>query len=304
MTIKIYASSFNLIKEDPVDAQDIVDAIGTLKPATKLEVKIPFPGKGPDFFLDWAKCELDEAEVSEDDDTKSRKYYNASVYSKGAVECLIDWFLSKYLLQHTISPMSGISQKLEALDSQNLLGISFSLFNDVVFEPRNRGIHRFEMVEEKEARHGYELANLTVKNCVHTVSPSVAPLYYGDIEFYEGAEALEKIEKNVSRDMDAFYFAGIGKPGSVGVLVDRDSSGGKISVVTSLGDGDAESRCCKIRGNFTPEQLRQIFTQLENAKPKEIVLEKKDNMRHILEALMPDKKRLTNKSSGRKKPRR
>lgn len=304
MTIKIYASSFNLKKEDSVDAQDIVDAIGTLKPAMKLEVEIPFPGKGPDFFLDWAKCELDEADVSEDDDTRNRKYYNASVYSKAAVECLVDWFLSKYLLQHTISSMSGISQKLGALDSQNLLGISFSLFKDVVFEPRNRGVHRFELVEEKEARHGYELAHLTVKNCVHTVSPSIAPLYYGELEFYEGAEALKKIEKNVSDDMDAFYFAGIGNPGSVGVLVDRESDGGKISVVTSLGDGEVESRCCKIRGNFTPEQLRQIFTQLENAKPKEIYFEKRDNMRHVVESLMPNRGRLTSKSSGRKKTRR
>jgi hypothetical protein len=278
-----------------------------LKPAVKVEVKIPFPGKGPDFFLDWARCELDEAEISEDDDTKSRKYYNASVYSKGAVECLIDWFLSKYLLQHTISPMSGIAKKLEALDSPNLLGISFSLFNDVVFEPRNRGIHRFEIVEENEAKHGYELANLTVKNCVHTVSPSVAPIYYGSLEFYEGVYAREEIaniEKNVSDYTDAFYFVGIGEAGSVGVLVDRECSGGKISVVTSLGDGEAESRCCKIRGKFTHKQLRQIFMQLESAKPKEISLEKKDNMRYIIESLIPDKSRLSSGSSGRKKTRR
>lgn len=290
MTIKIFASNISLKKEEAVDAQDILDAIDTLAPATKLEIKIPFPGKGPDFFLNWAKCELDEAAVVSDEDAKYRKYYNASVYSKGAVECLVDWFLSKYLLQNTISPMAGIAKKLDALDSPNLLGISFSLFNDIVFEPRNRGIHRFELVEEQEARHGFELANLTVKNCVNTVSPSVAPLYYGNIEFYEGGQALEKIEKNMSNDMDAFYFAGIGEAGSVGVLVDRDIKGGKISVITSLGDGGVESRYCKIRGNFTPEQLRQIFTQLESAKPKAISLENKDNLRHVLESFMPDKK--------------
>lgn len=303
MTIKIFASSFNLNKEKAVDAQDILDAINTLAPATKLEVKIPFPGKGPDFFLNWAKCELDEADIVDDEEAKYRKYYNASVYSKGAVECLIDWFLSKYLLQNTISPMAGIAQKLEALDSPNLLGISFSLFNDIVFEPRNRGIHRFELVEKQEARHGFELAHLTVKNCVHTVSPSVAPIFYGNLEFYEGGEALEKIKKNMSDDMDAFYFAGIGEAGSVGVLVDRESNGGKISVMTSLGDGEVESRYCKIRGNFTSEQVRQMFTHLESTKPKVILLDNKDNMRHVIESFMPDKKRLTSKSSGHKKAR-
>jgi hypothetical protein len=291
--VKLFASSFNINKEENVQAQDILDAIETLSPSKKLEVQVPYPGKGPDFFLKWAKDELDEASAIEDKDAKNRKYYNASVYSKGAVECLIDWFLSKYLLQNTISTMAGIGQKLEALDSPNLLGISFSLFNDIVFEPRNRGIHRFELVEEQEAKHGYELANLTVKNCVNTISPSTSPLYYGDLEFYEGDQALAKIEKNISKDMDAFYFAGIGDKGSIGVLVDRDTNGGKICILTSIGDGEVESRCCKIRGNFTPEQLRHIFTTLEADKPETTTIGNDDNMRHILESLLPNRKRLS-----------
>lgn len=301
--MKIFASSFSIKKEECVDAQGILDAIETLSPESKMEINIPSSGKGPDFFLNWSKCELDEAQATEDENVKSRKYYNASVYSKGAVECLIDWFLSKYLLQNTISPMAGIAQKLEALDSQNLLGISFSLFNDVVFEPRNRGIHKFELVEEQEARHGYELAHLTVKNCVNTVSPSLSPLYYGNLEFYEGEEALEKIEGNISKNMDAFYFAGIGDKSSVGVLIDREYNGGRICILTSLGDGEVESRYCKIRGKFTAEQLRYVFTKLEGSKPKVITLANDDNIRHLLESLLPDKKRLTSKSSGRKKTR-
>lgn len=290
MTIKIFSSSFSIKKEEAVDSQDILDAIETLSPRNKVEIKIPFPGKGPDFFLNWAKSELDEAEVVECENSKYRKYYNASVFSKGAVECLIDWFLSKYLLQNTISPMAGIAQKLEALDSQNLLGISFSLFNGVVFEPRNRGIHKFELVEEQEAKHGYELANLTVKNCVNTVSPSLSPFYYGSIEFYEGNDALKKIEQNISKDVEAFYFAGIGEAGSVGVLVDRYSNGGRICILTSLGEGEVESRYCKIRGNFSSEQLRSIFTHLEMSKPKVVVLENTDNLRHVLESLFPNRK--------------
>ena len=104
--------------------------------------------------------------------------------------------------------------------------------------------------------------------------------------------------------MDAFYFAGIGEAGSVGVLVDRDIHGGKISVFTSLGNGEVESRYCKIRGNFTSEQLRKIFIQLESAKPKATSLDNKDDFRNVLESFMPDKKRLTSKSSGLKKARR
>ena len=159
-------------------------------------------------------------------------------------------------------------------------------------------------MEEQEARNGYELAHLTVKNCVNTVSPSTSPLFYGDLEFYEGDEALKMIEKNILKDMDAFCFSGIGEKGSVGVLVDRESNGGKISILTSLGDGKVECRYCKINGNFTSEQLRYVFTKLESNKPKTIALNDKDNMRPLLESLLPDRKRLTSKSSGRKKTRR
>lgn len=299
--MKLFASSFEIKKDECVDAQDILDGIETMSPPEKLEINIPFPGKGPDFFLKWAKDEIEEALAAEDNDVKNRKYYNASVYSKGAVECLIDWYLSKYLLQNTIQSMAGIAQKLDALDSPNLLGISFSLFNDIVFEPRNRGIHRFELVEEQEAKHGYELANLTVKNCVNTISPSNSPLYYGELLFYEGKDALERLEKKISDDMDAFYFAGIGESGSVGVLIDRESDGGKVSILTSIGEGEVESRSCKIRGNFTSEQLRSIFTKLESSKPKARTLKSQDNLRHVIEALIPNNKRLTRRSSGRGK---
>lgn len=175
VTMKIFASSIKLVAENEVDPQDIIDAISTIKPEHKLSTQIPAPGQGPNWFLDWANEELLEAKGAKDEPTALRKFYNAAVYSKGAVECLIDWYLSKLLLNFTIPPFAGIAQKLAALDSENLLSISFSLFSDIVFEPRNRGIHRFELVEEKEAVHGYELARLTVKNCVHQVRPSDAP---------------------------------------------------------------------------------------------------------------------------------
>lgn len=249
--LKLFITSFNIKSEQDVTGQDIIDAIDTLKFDTKLDVQIPPPGKGPQFFLDWAKEEIEEASLSKERLTKYRKYYNASVYSKGAVECLVDWFMSRYLLQYTISPMAGIAQKLEALDSENLLGVSFSLFNDIVFEPRNRGIHKFELVEEQEAKHGFELANLTIKNCVNTVSPSIAAVFYGTLETYRGKEALEKTGHDSSKEFDPFYFSGIGSAGSHGVLIDRDHDGGKISILSSIGTGEVEARTCRIRGIST-----------------------------------------------------
>ena len=216
--MKVYETNCEVIDEEVISAQDIVDAIETLSLKNKLSIKTKHPGKGPDFFLKWASEELEEATTSENENIRYRKFYNASVYSKAAVECLIDWYLSKFLLQHTISAMAGTAQKLEALDSENLLGISFSLFNNIVFEPRNRGIHKFELIEEKEAKHAYELAKLTIKNCVNTVSPSDATVFYGDLEMYCGQEALEKMKfklrRNVFKEVEAaIYLAGIGNAG-------------------------------------------------------------------------------------------
>jgi hypothetical protein len=156
-----------------------------------------------------------------------------------------------------------------------------------------------ELVEEQEARHGYKLAHLTVKNCVNTVSPSESPLFYGNLEVYEGGEASRKME--VSKNTDAFYFAGIGDNGSVGVLVDRECVGGRICILTSLGGGEVESRYCKIQGKITSKQLRHVFTRLENSKPKAIELKNDDNLRDLLDSFLPDKKRLTKPYSGRAK---
>jgi|LGVF01.1.fsa_nt_gb hypothetical protein len=307
MKMKLFASNVKVEKEIEVHTQDIIDAIGTLSPKGKLSVPVEHPGKGPNFFLNWANEELLEAATSDNNNFKNRKYYNCSVYSKGAVECLVDWFLSKFLLNYTISPMASIAQKLDALDSENLLGISFSLFNDVVFEPRNRGIHKFELIKASEAKHGYELANLTIKNCVNTVSPENAPVFYGDLEYYEGDEALYKIDhidhKKI-KDMDAFCLAGIGASGSCGVLIDREHPDGKISILTVHEGSSIESRYCKIRGKFKPEELRSVFTALEMGNVKEIEMVDKSNFRHVLETLLPNRReRLTKNSSRRKKTR-
>jgi hypothetical protein len=288
--MKIYESSFRILEEEAVEPQDILDAVETVSPKNKLEIELPFPGNGPHFFLRWAKEELDEALALDSQDSKNRKFYNASIYSKGSVECLVDWYLSKYLLQNTISPKAGLLKKLEALDSQNLLGISFPLFNSVVFEPRNRGIHRFELIEEVEAIRGYELANLTIKNCVNSVSPSIAPIFYGQLEFYEGREALEKMLKVNSNNMDAFYFSGIGDEGSVSILIDRQTDKGKISVLTSLGEDKVESRFCNIGGKFTPKQLRLIFEKLEKSKPMAQNFNDTSHLRYILDSLLQKNK--------------
>jgi len=301
----IFWSSFNITKEEEISPQEVIDAVDTLSFERKMSIQTKAPGEGPDFFLNWASEELREAGASEDKNTRHRKFYNASVYSKAAVECLVDWFLSKFLLHLTISPMAGTKQKLEALNAEELLGISFSLFNTIVFEPRNRGIHKFELVEEQEARYGYELANLTIKNCVNTVDPSDAPVFYGELEIYQGQEARQKIAPKLSKflekspqlfevretdpessDIDACYLGGIGSVGSHAVLVNRENEAGKISILSSLGNGKMESRYCTIRGHFSSEQLRAVFTRLESSSPKE-ASEIDDFVRgHVMDALM------------------
>jgi hypothetical protein len=277
-------------KEEFVKPDDILDALKTLSFETKISQYHPFPGKGPDFFLDWANSELTEAETSIDENSKFRKFYNTSVHSKAAVECLIDWYLSKFMLQVTIPRMAGAGQKLKALDSENLLGVSFSLFNHVVFEPRNRGIHKYELVKADEAKYAYELAYLTIKNCINTVDPTTAPVYYGNIAIHRDAEAIMKMGGTITdlnRSVKAFHFDGIGEVGSHGVLLDRFSKDGKITLLLAGPNYRYEARSCKIKGVFSSDQLREVFNQLNKNEPKEISGMSDEEREYVINSLFP-----------------
>ena len=136
----------------------------------------------------------------------------------------------------------------------------------------------------------FGLANLTIKNCVNTVDPSDAPVFYGALEFYEGEEAREKIRPKfakmlnnypesyetqeinpeTSEEFEYYYLGGIGSASSHAVLINREHRDGKISILESLGNGKIEARFCPIRGHFSSEQLREVFTRLESKSPKEI----------------------------------
>jgi hypothetical protein len=294
--IGIFVSATALTDEQEVEPQALLDAISTLSPTKKVCVNLPYPGEGPEFFLNWARAELDEAATAKDYAIKLRKYYNAAVLARSSVECLLDWYLSNRLLNFTIAPFAGAAQKLEALDSEKLLGISFSLFNEIVFEPRNRGVHKFELVDEKEANHAYDLANLTIGNCVHRVSPENAPLLYGNIISFSGVdEVSKKMPENSFKDVtDAFYFGGIGTVGDHGVLLDRTHKDGKVSVLENLGDQKTASRYCVVRNKLTSSDIRNIFQHLERNSPQTVVY-RQDDLRHILEVLIPTSRERRNR---------
>ncbi len=161
--------------------------------------------------------------------------------------------------------------------------------NDIVFEPRNRGIHKFELVEEKEAKHAYELAMLTIRNCVHRVPPADAPIFYGNLSTYSG---IEEVATKIPREEwfrpiieHAFYFEGIGDVGDHGVLIERTRQ--RLSVLENVGDGKLTSRFSKLRNKFTSSQIREIFEHLENGKPKALEYSE-DDLRHVFDVLMPD----------------
>lgn len=156
-----------------------------------------------------------------------------------------------------------------------------------MFEPRNRGVHKFELVEEKEAKHGYELAHLTVKNCVHHVSPGDAAIFYGSIVAHKGDAAADKLGRKAA-GTDVFYFEGIGEKGEHAVLLDRNVRDGKIAVWSVQENGRIEVRCCKIRNRFSSEQIRHVFGLLERSKPKEIAGLDEHELDYVLRTLFPE----------------
>lgn len=269
----ITAIKLEIRRVERVAPEDIIDGIKTLRPKGKLSIEISHPGQGPDHFLKWAYDELIEAEKAIDASEATRKAFNVSVLSKCAVECLVDWYLSKHLLNLTINPQAGLVQKLESLNAEDRLGIGFSLFNNTIFEPRNKAIHKYELVDVSDARRSYELANLTIKNCRNTELPQHAPIFYGTLELYRGDEAFRVMVGLLpQKDTTAFYFAGLGPKGECSVFLDRKERESRIAILTSLGDGDAEVRYCPVANSFSGEQLRAIFHTLEESNPMEIEL--------------------------------
>jgi hypothetical protein len=51
MKVHISISSFEVTHAEKVEAQDIIDGIRTLRPASKIVIEISHPGEGPDHFL-------------------------------------------------------------------------------------------------------------------------------------------------------------------------------------------------------------------------------------------------------------
>jgi hypothetical protein len=272
---------FDVTKAEQVEAQDILDGIRTLKPCSKIVINTLHPGKGPYHFLEWAREELTEAEATTIASQAARKAFNVSILSKCAFECLVDWYLSKHLLNLTIRPFAGLSEKLETLNAEARLGIGLSLFQNTIFDPRNNAIHKYELVDLAGARRSYELANLTIRNCTSTESPYSSPVFYGHLEIYTGEEARQRAGYKKQSTYGPpltetiFYFAGIGEAGKCSVFIDRANRDSTISILNSLGNGEIESRYSPI-AKFNSEQLREVFYLLESSHPKPIELSTSD----------------------------
>jgi hypothetical protein len=285
-TVHLSIVRFEVANAEKVETQGIIDGIRTLKPASKILVEIPHPGEGPDHFLGWALAELTEAEGTSVVSDAARKAFNVSILSKCAVECLVDWYLSKHLLHLTIPLYAGLAQKLQALNAEARLGMGLSLFQSIIFDPRNNAVHRYKLVDLAEARRSYELANFTILHCRNTEPPHLSPIFYGRLEIYRGEDAVQQAGKG-TRIMDnatAFYFAGIGDRGECAVFIDRNNRESRICILTSLGNGHTDVRYCPIANNFSSEQLREVIHLLEASHPTPIELSRYE-LESVLQAM-------------------
>lgn len=288
--------SVDVSKGQRIDPDDLLDAIRTLTPQTKVCIPIPPPGQGPDHFLRWANEELAEAKAGTGD-VSARKAFNCSILAKCAVECLIDWYLDKYLLNLTLPQYAGTVKKLDALKADERLGMGLSLFSSVMFEPRNDAVHDYEPVDLQLVEKSVQLANLTVKNCVHGEPPGMAPIFYGTVELYQGRASLEKNAERDPKtavylknpDADGLYLSSIGPLGAVSVVIDRKGANTRVVLVTSDGDrGATDVRFCPIDRTFGTERLQKLFHTLEATGPAVINVTER-NIHTVVESLTADR---------------
>lgn len=282
----------DISKAQQINPDDLLDAVRTLTPQTKVCVPLDPPGQGPEHFLRWANDELAEAKAATGD-AAGRKAFNCSVLAKCAVECLIDWYLDKYLLSPTLPQFAGTVKKLDALKADDRLGMGLSLFNSVMFEPRNNAIHDYEPVDLQLVEKSVQLANLTVRNCVHGDPPGIAPVFYGTINLYQGRAA---IEKNAERDpktavylknpnADGLYLSGIGPKGTVSVVIDRKGPVPRVLLLTADGDRSAtDVRFSPIDRMFGTERVQQLVHILESSAPAVISVSER-NVQIVLDSI-------------------
>src|SRR5262249_20876274 len=152
-----------------------------------------------------------------------------------------------------------------------------------IFGPRNEAIHNYELVDIKLAEKAYQLSNLTLKNCRNTENPTIAPVLYGNLEFYRNADAISKLQEaghlrehlSKSAKMRENYLSGLGPRGSCSVYFERRDEESRVVLFESHGSGQLEARYCKTN-QFSSEQIRSIFQHLESRKPVSIELSQQE----------------------------
>lgn len=290
--MRIFTTRIGVVGRAEAKPEDLRDAIATLSFDKKIVVSIRAPGLGPAVLLGWAEAELAEAMAAGagEEGVAQRKAFTATIISKMAVECLLDWYLDSSYLGFTLRPHAGTEEKLDALDAEGLLSIGTSLFRDVLFEPRNRAVHNYQGVDLKSAKHAYELARLFIRNAQHAHSPDRSNTYYGTIDFARGEEARrvsripsQKGRRNkIRREAQEFYFGGLGATGQHGVFLCRTGTP-SLSVLDSCGDGAMDIRYARLN-SFSPSLLREVLAMLEKAVPTPYELEAHEQ-EHVITSL-------------------
>jgi len=265
-------TKFDIANATEVEVGDILDAVRTLRPSSRIDMDIAAPGRGPDFFVQWCKAELDEAESVEEGPIKARKSFNVVVLAKCAVECLVDWYLSRHLLQLTIGRTAGLVQKLNALNAEELLGIGLSLFDDNLFGPRNTAIHNYEPVDFEQAKKAYQLANLTVQNCKTAVPPNVGPVFYGNLKIARDGDVQQYAENELKLgdSSTAFYFGGLTDDERNGVFFHRNGRKSRVALLSGTDNG-TEVRFAAV-SSFSPEEILELIAHLESTSPASVQL--------------------------------
>ena len=262
MTDCHYKIRFDLLDAKQVAPEDIFDAIKTLSFEKKFIIDVNAPGMGPNALLSWALEELSEAENSTH--TSPRKAFAATVLSKTAAECLIDWYLdSTHIGSTNIRSQAGTEEKLKYLDAESFLGIGLSLFRSILSEPRNRAIHSYSAIDLASARNAYELARLLIHSAINARPPNQCSIYYGNLDF--DRLPFEDYHGHPLGSFKFFNFRGIGKPGDHGVVFIRGETP-VIAVLESEGHNGVNLRAARL-SEFKPDLLRSIISALESSKP-------------------------------------
>jgi len=171
-------------------ADDLLDALRTLKGKDGTGVHVPAPGDGVEKLLGWSMNDIHTAAMCGDKEEQERHATNAVVNARRALACLVDWYLARDGFAYCKNAPKSADDKAAILVRRNIIEPLTSRVLARAIAVRNVAEHEYQAVSCEDAEDVVELLRRTIQ-CLRAQSePEWGPFVFGGMSW--GSSGSEK----------------------------------------------------------------------------------------------------------------